>query len=248
MSKKLLIPAMCAVAAVVWAEPQRTLIVTENKFPEPGKAEVGYSYFGRESGDDAVHDHALVARYGLIENLTLRVHVPYVSYQPEFATDEDGLGDVRLGLDLVSFQDVFSYPFVIPHLDVSFPTGDEDKNLGAGETVFRAGVAIGTKTHDQFVWVIDASYSSASDAVADKQGDLFDIALGILWELSDRFTVQAEGMVRHYEAYDSAAVLLGGGMSYKWTPSLLTSVYMGQWNSNDSGEDTVFKAAVSYGF
>ncbi len=248
MSKKLLIPALCAVASLAWAEPQRTFLTTENKFPETGKIELGYEYTGREFETLEYNSHSAVARLGLFENLTARVQAPFVNRKPDFGDSESGVGDVTLGLDLVAYQDVFSFPFVIPHLDVSLPSGDEDKGLGSGDTLIKFGVSIGTKTHEQFLWVADFSYASAYDAKASDKDDQFDIALSWLWELSDRFTINLEGMVRRMEAYDSSSVLLGGGMTYKWTEALQSGVYFGAWNSNDSGEDQLLKVTTSYAF
>lgn len=248
MSKKILIPAICAVASLACAEPQRAFLTTENKFPETGTLELGYDYSGREFETLKFNSHSAVARFGLFENLTARVKVPFVDRKPDFGDSESGIGDVTLGLDLVGYQDVFSFPFVIPHIDISFPTGDDAKGLGAGDTLVRFGVSLGTKTHEQFLWVADFSYASAYDAKASEKDDQFDIALSWLWELSERFTLNLEGLVRHMEAYDSSSVLLGGGMTYKWSPALLSGVYFGQWNSNDSGEDQLLKITTAYAF
>lgn len=248
MSKKLMIPALFAVASLAWSEPQRVFLTTENKFPETGKLELGYDYTGREYETLKFTSHSAVARLGLVENLTARVQAPFVNHEPDFGDSESGVGDVVLGLDLVAYQDVFSFPFVIPHLDVAFPTGDEEKGLGSGDTLVKFGVSIGTKTHEQFVWVADFSYASAYDAKASEQDDQFDIALSWLWELSDQFTFNLEGLVRRMESYDSSSVLLGGGMTYKWTPALQSGVYFGAWNSNDSGEDQLLKISASYAF
>jgi hypothetical protein len=238
----------CTVAAWAGAEPQRAFLATENKFPERGAMEVGYEFIGREFDTLKYNRQSLFARYGLIENLTARVHAPYDTLKPDIGGDESGIGDVTLGVDLVAYQDVFSFPFVIPHLDVSLPTGDEDKGLGAGDTLIRAGVAVGTKTHEQFMWIVDVNYASAYDAKAAKKDDVFEAALSWIWELSERFTLNLEGMFQHAEAVDSNAVLLGAGMNYAWSPHLHTGVFLGRWNENDTGEDQLLNITAAYAF
>jgi hypothetical protein len=238
----------CTAAAWAGAEPQRAFLTTENKFPERGALELGYEFIGREFDTLKYNRQSVFARYGLIENLTARIHAPYDTLKPDFGGDESGLGDVTLGADLVAYQDVFSFPFVIPHLDVSLPTGDEDKGLGSGDALISAGVAVGTKTQDRFVWVLDVSYASVYDAKASEKDDVFGAALSWIWELSDRFTVNIEGLFRHAEAYDSNAILVGGGMNYSWSPKLNTGVFIGRWDDDDSGEEQLLNIRAAYAF
>ncbi len=248
MLKKFLIPALCAASTFAGAEPQRAFLTTENKFPEIGALEIGYDYTGREFDTLKYNSHSFVARYGLIENLTARAHVPFDSRKPDFGSDQQGLGDVVVGLDLVAYQDVFSFPFVIPHLDISFPTGDDNKGLGSGDTLLRFGVAVGTKTHEQFNWIIDFSYASVYDAKASEKDDVFEIGFSWIWEISDQFTFNLEALFQHAEDTSSDAVLLGGGMNYKWTPALQTGVFLGEWTNQDSGEDKVLNITAAYTF
>lgn len=239
------IPLFLAMALIGWAEPQRTALVTENQMPNKGQLELGYHFDGRSFDNMDLYTHAVQARFGLLKDLTVRARVPAVSREPDIGDSEFGLGDVSLGFDLVAYQDVFTFPFIMPHVDVFFATGDDAKGLGTGDTELKAGISIGTKTHEQFWWVVDLSYWTGTLMVND---DVYDAAFSILWELSDQFTLSVEGLVRHMEATDSDAVLLGGGMSYKWTPDFVASFFIGKWNENDTGEDVVAKASLAYQF
>ncbi|MCS6771911.1 MAG: hypothetical protein NZ740_07790 [Kiritimatiellae bacterium] len=240
-----IVSSLFAIAVMASAEPQRTFLTTENQFPERGRLELGYGFDGRAYDGLDLYTHSLNARLGLLKDFTVRVQVPGIDRQPEMGNSEFGLGDVSLGFDLVAYQDVFSFPFLIPHADISFATGEEEKGLGAGETEFRIGVAIGTKTHEAIWWVLDASYSTGDLLNSD---EILDLGLSVLWELSDQFTVAAEGLIRHMEETDSEAVLAGASATYKWTPSFLTGVFAGKWNENDTGEDTVLKVSAAYAF
>ncbi len=248
MYKKLLLPILCCTASLAFAEPQRTVLTTENKFPELGHLELGYDFSNREFSDLEYRSHEVFARFGLVENLTARVHVPFDTYRPDFGSSESGLGDVRVGLDLVAYQDVFSFPFIIPHVDVGFSTGDEDKNLGTGETMYKFGVAFGTKTHEQFVWVLDVSYAADAKAKAADEDDIFEVGLSWGWELSDRFMLSLEALIQDHQDTDNEPYLLGGGFSYKWTPALQTRFFMGGWQEQESGEDLVINVNASYSF
>ncbi len=248
MSKKLLIPVLFACATLAGAESQRTAITTENKFPELGKLELGYDFKNREFDDAKYRIHEAVARYGLIENLTARLHVPFVSADPDFGDKEQGIGDVQLGFDLRAYEDIFRYPYVVPHLDVAFSTGDEDKGLGTGETMFMFGVAIGTMTHDQFHWVLDVSYAANYEALATEEDDVFMVGLSWVWDISDRFSISIEGLVQDFQDTDNEPYLIGGGFAYKWTPAFQTRFFMGGWQEQESGEDLAFNVNAAYSF
>ncbi|HMP74853.1 MAG TPA: transporter [Kiritimatiellia bacterium] len=248
MFKKLLIPALCGVASLAIAEPQRAVLTTENKFPELRQLEVGYDFTSTEYDTSKFRSHEFVARYGLLENLTARLHVPFNTIDPDFGDKEEGIGDVRLGLDLVAYQDVFSFPYAIPHVEVSFPTGDEDKNLGTGDNMVKVGLAIGTVTHEVLHWVADFTYAINTDSKAAVDDDIFSAALSLIWDVSDRFAVSGEGLVQDRENTSSNPVLLGAGLNYKWTPSFQTRFFMGVWNDSADGEDIVLNFNAAYTF
>ncbi len=248
MLKKLLLPVLCCAATLAYAEPQRTALTTENKFPELRHLELGYDFSNREFSDYEYRSHELVARYGLVENLTARVHLPFDTYRPDYGSNETGLGDVRVGLDLVAYQDVFTFPFVIPHAEVGFSTGDEDKNLGTGENMYKFGVAFGTKTHEQFNWVLDVSYAANARAKAADEDDIFEVAFSWVWELSESFALSVEALIRDYQDTDNEPYLIGGGFAYKWTPAFQTRFFMGGWQEQESGEDLVINVNAAYSF
>lgn len=248
MFKKLLLPILCCAASIALAEPQRTALTTENKFPELGHLELGYDFSNREFENFEYDSNELFARFGLVENLTARVHLPFDTYDPDYGDKERGIGDVGVGLDLVAYQDVFSFPYVIPHFDVTFSTGDEDKNLGTGDNSFKFGIAFGTKTYEQFNWVLDVSYAENYDAKAADEDDIFQVAFSWVWELSDRFAFSVEALIQDHQDTDNEPYLIGGGLSYKWTPEFQTRFFMGGWQEQESGEDTLLNLAATYAF
>jgi len=118
--------------------------------PGPFKAEIGAVGQYKSIVDDHVlsgdgcdlYTAAPYIRYGLAENLAVFGDVPFVQNKPSNGDTQQGLGDVEVGAELVVFQDIFGYPFIIPHAEVSFGTGDEDKGLGNGKTLCTVGVSV----------------------------------------------------------------------------------------------------------
>lgn len=247
MLKKALAVTLCSAATLAWAEPQRTLLTHENQFPELGQLEVGYQFQQREFNTFNYRSHSAQARFGLWENLTLNLDVPWVQRDEDFAEDEDGAGDVVLGFDLLAYEDVFTYPYVIPHIEIGFPTGDDDKGLGSGETMYAFGVSIGTVVYDVLHYVLDLTYAANYDALATEEDDVFMGSLSLIWELSDRFNWTLEGGMVDYQDTDDEPFIVGGGFAYKWTPNFQTSFFYGGWQE-DSEEDTTLNARATYTF
>ncbi len=237
-----------ALAGTARAEDARAFLTTENKFPETRHLEVGYGFEQTEFDALLYRMHAAQLRYGLLENVTARLDLPYVQRDEDFGDDTSGLGDVQLGFDLLAYEDIFRYPYVIPHLDVAFATGDEEEGLGTGDAMWKLGVSIGTVVYEVLHYVLDLSYVSNYDAMASDQDDVFMGSLSIIWDVSDRFSVMGEGRFMNFQDSDDQPFLVGGGMSYDWTEKLASSVFLGSWHENDFGQDQEVLFRTSYTF
>ena len=146
MMRRLLLAGFALLLAtqLAHAEAQRALLTHENRFPEVGSAEIGsyFEYLDLNNGDQS--DIRPYGRYTVVNNLTLNASVPYAWLNPDNGSNENGVGDADVGLELLAYQDIFEYPWVIPHVDTAFSTGDQNKGLGSGETVTTFGVSVGT--------------------------------------------------------------------------------------------------------
>ena len=216
-SKLLLVGCSLLIGLATFAEPQRTTYTVENRFPTWGQLEVGADYGYREVSDDRsgtdIDASTLAAevRYGLAEQLTVIAEIPYTTIDPTFDDKERGIGDLSLGLQLFAYENAFGYPYIIPHLFVDLPTGDEDKLLGAGEVVVTPGISFGTVVDDVWNWVLDVRYRIQGDAE-----NQFQVGASLLYEVSDEFGLLAES---RYEdsggTYsEDSSILVIGGLAY----------------------------------
>ncbi|MGA1192915.1 MAG: transporter [Kiritimatiellia bacterium] len=198
--------------------PMRTTLTRENKYPDAGKGD-GTIGFRREADDNLTETGISIfeasGRLSVGHNLTLGASVPFVDTDRS-GDDEMGIGDIKLHADLLAFQDIFRFPFIIPYLEVALPTGDEDKGLGTGETVITAGISIGTKVYDALTYVIDAAYhvDGAQDFMGDA-ADIYSLSGSLLWDISDRFAVLAEGRIfEKLDGMSSTPTEALGGLAY----------------------------------
>lgn len=245
-SKRLIFIALSTLLmAATYADPQRTLFTYENSFPRWEQFEVGTEFSYADYKDGMFSADISVAsayiRYGILDNLAVRLDIPYVNIDPDFASSESGLGDLEVEFQLRTYEDIFGYPYYIPHVSFTLPTGDDDKGLGEDGTIVTAGMSWGTQMYDSLGFVLDVSYRVNPDE--DNQ-----VLLGnsYIWEVSENFALLTEIGYEEKTDISSSLTLISGGMSYDWNQQLQMAVNVGKSFSGDL--DTFFHARFSYSF
>jgi hypothetical protein len=246
----ILIGAVLVASTVARAESMRTVLCKENKLPGLSKVEVGA--LGRY---DAVPNHwdagesnhdeywaTPYVRYGVLENLALFAEVPFARIDQELGGTDTGIGDVAAGFELRGYEDVLGYPWVLPHLTMSFNTGDEEKGFGTGSTVITPGVSVGTTVENIFHWVLDGRYSfndSEGDNIASVQG-------AFIWDLNQQFSLLVEGRATDENTPEREhPFLVLGGMSYQANENLMIGAYGGAGH-DVSDATAVLKVAYTF--
>lgn len=230
--------------------PMRTTLTRENKYPGIGGGDVSAFFEHTEISDLEQDKFGISARYGAWENVTLGASVPAVNSDFEGDTNT-GLGDVVLSLDLLAYQDIFRYPFIIPHVDVSFPTGDEDKGLGAGETVINFGISLGTRVYDSLTYIVDFSYAFNGSGyfIPGDAENIYMISGSLVWDISDRLAFLVEGRV--YEELDVMVDMpmeFRGGLSYRIGRNLQITGYGGKVDGGFGDDYDTAGAKLTLGF
>ena len=240
---------MVAVAGAAWAEPESTLLTRENKLPEKGQVEIG-ALIGMQALEFEKHyQETPYLRYGLLGNLAANVTIPVKQIRVDqgFNGNRSGLGDVTVGLELVPYQDAFRFPYIMPHVDVGFPTGDQDKNLGSGDVSVFAGVTVGTTTYEVYHWAVDVSVRHLVDNDPMTKDDTVVLAGSFIWDLSEEFSLLTEIGGSNQDLPDGRPITFEGGMVYKPADTAwLLGLYGGK--TIHSSEDWNGTIKVSYSF
>lgn len=249
MSRKLALVCTCLVAwaAVSVAEPIRPLLTKENRFPELGKVDVGFRFNLVELENDSgvfssiqtnLESYTPFVRYRPLPDLTLLAAVPFVVSDPDEGHGDSGLGDITLGMELLVFQDIFDYPWVIPHAAIDLDTADD--GLGHDENVVTVGIAVGTVVEDVVHFIADARYEIYQDSE-----NLASIAGSIIWDVSDRFAIMGELKLTDDDNGDNnEPVLFLGGFTYEATEDLTFIARGGA--GNNTREDTLVSLEADY--
>jgi hypothetical protein len=253
MIRRALIPVVVLLLLAVsfaQAESMRTVLTKENKMPSLHRPEVGvlFDYWEVNSENMLLENGTTFVtspylRFAVLENLTVFGQLPYQNDSPDIGDNTSGLGDVVVGFELLAFQDIFEYPWVMPHVSVSLPTGDENEGLGAGESVVNLGAAAGTTVMDIFHWAIDFRYKMQSD-----EENIASVAVSFIWDLSESFSLSVEGKAtdEEYKINDKHPLYFIGGASYKAAENLSFMVYGGSGEQTDQDVFAGGKVALSF--
>ncbi|MGD9874063.1 MAG: hypothetical protein AB7T27_07300 [Kiritimatiellia bacterium] len=266
--KKLMVCMTVALLAVpVMAEPQRPLLTLENKFPEQNQVEVGTLLSLVEIvdnnefagiGDRDERTLEAYVRYGVTENMALVAGLPYMEVEPDMGDSESGASDASLGVQLKVFEDIFSYPWVIPHARVRFDNGDEDKGLGAGEMGYEVGVSLGTTVDPSWDWIdgfgrwgfknVYHFIADASYEINENSENITTVAGTVIWEASDKLGLLLEGYItdEELEPDDGHPSYFQAGFAYQATDSFAINFYGGGAKNTD--EDVRVTLKLSYTF
>lgn len=263
----LLLPALLVLVVpcvIAESESVRSLYCRENRFPELYKLELGGlisyqqldEYFinqidpkcfkgyyvdkNAKRGETTVTPYA---RYGIYENLTVYSRVPIDFVNSDVKGTSAGLNDIAVGMELLAYEYTYRYPWVVPYIEVTFPTGDSKNHMGLGKVDPIFGIAVGTTTFDVYHWILDGRY----DANAANDGR-FEGAAAFIWDLSDQFSFLAEAKMteKAQGSTKDVPVYFNGGIAYKPVDQLSVNLYGGtSVNAEENGHGAV---KIAYDF
>lgn len=256
--------ALTASPLLAESESVRPLYTRENRFPDLGKFELG-SYVGYQQLDEyfinqidpkcyqgyyvdkkARRSETTItpyARYGVYDNLTLYSRVPIDFASSDVKGIKTGLNDIAVGLELLAYEYTYKYPWVVPYIEVTFPTGDDKNHMGLGKVDPIFGVAVGTTTFNKYHWILDGRY----DANVINDGR-FEGAASFIWDLSDQFSVLAEAKIMEKSpgSTKDLPAYFNGGFAYKPTEQMSVNLYAGaSVNAEENGHGSV---KIAYNF
>lgn len=248
MKKILIGAALLGMVVAAPAEPLRTLFTKENQLPEKGQLELGAFVATQQYQDQSEYAESIYARYGLFGNLATYVSVPVreTRFKDGFGTNKSGFGDVALGFELLPYEDIFRFPYIMPHLELRFPTGDQDKGYGSGDVSILGGVTVGTKTWECVDWAVDVTGAHLATTDPTLKSDTVIVSGSIVWNLDDQFSLVTEVSGSDQTYPEGHPITFEGGMVFKPLENLMFGIYGGKTQHTEESWDGTFKAAYSF--
>jgi hypothetical protein len=146
-------------------------------------------------------DSALIARYGLIDNLLLSLELPFLVYaEREFVVvsgrtsavsrdDDLGIGDVGMELSYQLTREQGAWPAMALNLDVKSDTGNELLGTGSWNV---GGLITLVKTIDPVVFFGGLGYTKTLEQDGFNPGDQILYKFGTGFSLNDRVSFNAQ--------------------------------------------------------
>lgn len=255
MWKKVVCSVVCSMMGVslAMAASSRPMLTLENRFPEQWQVEAGvygnYEDYDKDDKNNVV-DHTAYwgspyVRVGLLDNLAATLQVPYGSTSMKVGEDGTGLGDVVAGLQFRAYEDIFHYPFIIPHIEARLKTGDEKKGLGDGANSLTCGLSVGSVMYECVTVIVDGRYKFIENVTEN-----YSVGGSLIWDLDDQFALLAEGYIGSMKREDADEVtrpIYGqAGMVYRANEQLDIGLYGGGGKDGAPTVNTTLK--VSYTF
>lgn len=235
-----------AMSAGVWAEPMRTVLTKENRFPY--ERQVEGSAWGVYKDFDAYDYYAVtpMARYGLFDHLAVWGALPLAMTDDDNGDEHFSMDDLTVGFELLAWEDYLTYPWIIPHAQVSLPTGNEDEHMGRGEVITTFGLAVGTVVDDRWHFILDARYAIGGDNKTYKD-DVASLAGAVLFEVSDIFSAHGEVEVSDDDLNgQDKPVRILGGMTYEPADDWSIGVYGGGVKNRDENVDALIRVTHTF--
>jgi opacity protein-like surface antigen len=157
-------------------------------------------------------DPSFAYTLGIAESLDFSLSIPYSYRKTESGSvseSEKGLSDISVAAKLKFFDNErFSFAF---KPSISFPTGDEKKDLGSGKTGYQA-FFIGTASFEPAAVHINAGYIR-NENKNDERVNLWHLSLAAEYAIVQNFRIVADiGMEKNSDKENTSnpAYLLGG--------------------------------------
>jgi hypothetical protein len=102
---------------------------------KPGVLQIEFGYDGNFRSDEfrSRQTPPLTVRYAPVEQLLLDVNVDTLIFEKdEMGISERGVGDTRIGLQLLALKDTEEQPALAFAYYIKLPTASAEKNLGTG--------------------------------------------------------------------------------------------------------------------
>ncbi|HEX8395816.1 MAG TPA: transporter [Pyrinomonadaceae bacterium] len=221
-----------------YIKPARPTIANPAEIQKPGvlQVEFGYDSNFRSSEFRRQQTAPLNIRFAASSRLLLEAEVDAVlsQKQEEGGETQTGVGDTRLGFQIVALKDTERHPALAFAYSLKIPTASESKMLGTGRFDHRLTVLFSKKLGENTDLDINAAYLNVGREDSERRADGGLAAVTVSHEFENKFGFETELAGLSLDDEQPKGVYALGAVTYKFNKRLRFDTGMRFGLTNDA--------------
>lgn len=212
-----------------------------------GKAEleIATERASNDSGNSESWETAATVTYGLADRFDISLSLPHVVNKADDVATESGVGDVALGVKW-RFLDADALKMALA-AEITTPTGNEDKGLGAGRTQYGTTLIAAYELGDLSLFG-NLGYRYNDNRVEERK-NIWQYAIAAEYKLSEQWSVNTEYAQERNTDSSSNRDPSTLGLGFTFSPSELLDVDVAyQHGLNHAADDHLISAGLTFHF
>lgn len=204
-------------------EPSRPSVANPAEFQQPGVFQLEYGYDGNFRADEfrAQQTAPLALRFAASSRLLLEFDLDtLISETDESRMRSTGIGDARLGFQIVALEEAESRPALAFAYYIKLPTASEEEELGTGRVDHRV-VALISKRIGRTEIDFNAAYLNVGREDSDRRASGGQAAISFARELNDSFKLIGELSGQSEDDVQPRGIFALGAFSYEVSRRLI---------------------------
>jgi hypothetical protein len=198
-------------------EPSRPTIANSAEFQKPGVLQIEYGYDGNFRSDEFSSQQTapLTLRFAASERVLLDFSLDtIISEVDETEERKTGVGDTRVGVQVLALKDTEQHPALAFAYYVKLPSASSEKELGTGRTDHRL-VALLSKKIGKTEFDFNVAYLNVGREFGDERASGGQAAFAVSHEFENKFGITGEIAGQSEDDVQPKGVFALGALTYK---------------------------------
>ena len=198
-------------------KPSRPTIANPAEFQKPGVLQIEYGYDGNFRSDEFYSQQTapLTVRFAASERVLLDFNLDTViSEVNEMRERKTGVGDTRVGVQVLALKDTERHPALAFAYYVKLPSASSEKELGTGRTDHRVVVLLSKKIGKTDI-DFNVAYLNVGREFGDERASGGQAAFAVSHEFKNKFGITGEIAGQSEDDVQPKGVFALGALTFK---------------------------------
>jgi hypothetical protein len=199
-------------------EPSRPNVANPAEFQKPGVLQVEYGYDANFRGEDFRWQQTvpLTVRFAAGKRLLFDFNIDtIISEKPEMQQRETGVGDTRVGVQVLALEDTERHPALAFAYYVKVPTASFEKELGTGRTDHKIVALLSKKVGETDI-DFNVAYLNVGREENDRRASGGQAALSLTRKFKNNFGLIGELAGQSEDDILPCGIFALGAVTYKF--------------------------------